>query len=104
MRRLHVVAMECNYQKVDRQLKEHFINDLNDKYILEEIIKELMATKNGNHITSGGMLAWAKRVEVQKAQAAVLNSLTESKQFDKIKVSDKAKDNKARAPVNWAKQ
>ena len=39
-----------------------------------------------------------------KAQAAVLDSLTESKQFDKIKVSDKARDNKARVPVNWARQ
>ena len=46
------------------------------------------------------MLAWAKRVGVQRAQAAVLNS----KQFNKIKVSEKAKDNKARAPVNWAIQ
>ena len=31
--------------------------------------------------------------------AAVLNTLTESKQFDKIKISKKAKDNKTRAPV-----
>ena len=39
------------------------------------------------------MLAWAKRVEAQRAQAAVLKTLTESKQFDKIKISKKAKDN-----------
>ena len=52
--------------------------------MLEEIIKELMAINNNDHITSGGMLAWAKWVEVQRAQAAVLDSLTESKQFDKI--------------------
>ena len=72
--------------------------------MLEEIIKELTATNNDDHITIGGMLAWAKRVEAQRAQVAVLDSLTESKQFDKIKVSDKARDNKARAPVNWATQ
>ena len=30
-----------------------------------------MATKNDDHITSGGVLAWAKRVEAQRAQAVV---------------------------------
>ena len=86
------------------QLKEQFIHGLNDKYMLEEIIKELMATKNHDHITSGGMLAWAKRVEVQRAQAAVLNTLTESRQFDKVKISKKTRDDKARAPVNQTTQ
>ena len=70
----------------------------------EEIIKELTATKNDDHITSGGMLAWAKRVEVQRAQAVVLNTLTKSKQFDKIKISKKAKDDKPRPPVNQTTQ
>ena len=45
MGRLHIAAVQCNYQQVDRQLKEQFIHGLNDKYMLEEIIKELMATK-----------------------------------------------------------
>ena len=57
--------------------------------MLEEIMKELTATKNNDHITSGGVLAWAKIVEAQRAKAAVLNTLTESKQFDKIKISKK---------------
>ena len=39
---------------------------------------------------------------MQRAQAVVLNLLTDSNQFGKIKVSDKAKDNKGRAPVNQA--
>ena len=104
MGRLHIAAVECNYQEVDRQLKEQFIHGLNDKHMLEEIIKELTATNNDDHITSGGVFAWAKRVEVQRAQAVVLDSLTESKQFDKMKVSNKARDNKVRAPVNWATQ
>ena len=68
MGRLHVAAVECNYQEADRQLKKQFIHGLNDKYMLEEIIKELTATKNDDHITSGGILAWAKRGEVQRAQ------------------------------------
>ena len=29
------------------------------------------------------------------------SALTESKQFDKIKMSKKAKDNKTRGPVHW---
>ena len=104
MGRLHVAAVECNYQEVDRQLKEQFIHGLNDKYMLQEIIKELTATKNNDHITSGGMMAQAKRVEVQRAQATVLNTLTDSKQFDKIKISKKAKDDKPRVPVNQTTQ
>ena len=78
MGRLCIAAVECNYQEVDRQLKEQFIHGLNDKYMLEEIMKELTATKNDDHITSGGILAWAKRVEVQRAQAAVLNTLSQN--------------------------
>ena len=80
------MAVECNYQEVDRKLKEQFIHRLNDKHMLEEIIKGLTATGNDDHITSGGVLAWAKRVEVQMAQAAVLNTLMESGQFDKVKI------------------
>ena len=100
MGRLYIAAVECNYQEVDRQLKEQFIHGLNDKYMLEEIIKELTATKSDDHITSGDVLAWAKRVEVQRAQAVVLNTLRESRQFDKVKISKKTKDDKATAPVN----
>ena len=73
--RLCIAALECNYQDVDRQLKEQFIHGLNDKLMLEEITKELTATKNDDHIMSGGVLAWAKRVEAQRVQAAVLNTL-----------------------------
>ena len=37
MGRLHIAAVECHYQEVDRQLKEQFIHDLNDKNMLEEL-------------------------------------------------------------------
>ena len=82
--RLHITAVECNYQEVDRQLKEQFIHGLNDKCMLEEIKKKLTATKNDDHIMSAGVLSWAMRVEAQRAQAAVLNMLTKSRQFDKV--------------------
>ena len=105
MGKLHVAAVECNYQEVDRQLKEQFIHWPNDKHMLEEIIKELTASNNDDHITSGGVLAWAKWVEVQRAQTAVLNTLTESRQFDKVKIlKNKTKEDTARAPSNWTMQ
>ena len=100
-RRLQVAAVECNYQELNRQLKEQFIHSLNDKCMLEEIIQELMVTKNDDHIMGGGVLAWTKRVEAQRAQAAVLNTLTESRQFDQIKLFKKVKEDKARTPVHW---
>ena len=43
MGRLWVAAVECNYQEVNRQLKEQFVHGLNNKSMLEEIIKELTA-------------------------------------------------------------
>ena len=92
MGQLHIASVECNNQEIDRQLKEQFIHGLNDKHILEEIIKKITATSNDDHITSGGVLAWVTRVETQRMQAVVLNTLTESKQLDKIKVSKRAKE------------
>ena len=35
-------------------------------------MKELTATNNDDHVTSGGVMAQAKRVKVQRAQATVL--------------------------------
>ena len=60
MGRLQVTAVECNYQEIDRQLKEQFIHGLNDKHMLEEMIKEITVTSNDEHIKSGGVLAWQK--------------------------------------------
>ena len=41
MGRLQVVAAECNYKELDSQLKEQFIHGLNDKMMLDEVIREL---------------------------------------------------------------
>ena len=92
MGRLHVVVAECNYRELDRQLKEHFIHGLNDKCVLDEIIRELTTKNNDEQVTSKGTLILAKRVEIQRAQAAILNNITESCQFDKVKVSKKSKE------------
>ena len=101
---LCVTAVECNYQEIDRQFKEQFIHSLNDKHMLEEIIKELTVTSNDDHIMSGDVLAWAKRVEAQRAHAAVLDTLTELRQFNKVKIAKIPKGDNARAPVIWMSQ
>ena len=104
MGRLCVAAVECNYQEIDRKLKEKFIQSLNDKYMLKEIIEELTTAKDDEHITSGGMLAWPKRVEVQRAQATVLNTITESRQFDKVIIAKKPKEGNIRGPLDLTLQ
>ena len=84
IRRLYLVVGECNYRELDRQLKEQFIHELNNKLMLDEIIRELTAKNNDEQVTSEGVLIWAKRIEVQRDQATVLNNIMESHQFDKV--------------------
>ena len=91
MGRLCMAAMECGYKEIDRQLKEQFIHGLNDKGMLGKIIKELTIKSNNEQTTSEGVLAWAKRVEAQKAQASILNDITETCQFDKVKIAPQIK-------------
>ena len=43
MGRLHMAAAECNYKEIDQQQKEQLIHGLNDKTMLEEVIRELTA-------------------------------------------------------------
>ena len=42
------------------------------------------------------MLAWTKRVEAQRAQVAVLNTLIECRQFEKIKLSKRVKESRTK--------
>ena len=98
MGRLCVVAVECNYREVDRQLKEQFIHGLN-RCMLEEFIKELTAANDDEQITSEGMLAWAKKVEGQRVQATVLSTVTESRQFDKVKIVKEGKRGQHKIPT-----
>ena len=96
MGRLHVAAAECNYRELDRQLKEQFIHGLNDRCMLDEVIRQLTAKNNDEQVTSEGMLIWAKRIEVQRVQATMLNNITESCQCDKVKVAKKPKEDNVR--------
>ena len=63
MGRLCMVVAECGYRGIDRQLKEQFLHGLNNKGMLDEIIKELTTKSNDEQTTSEGVMAWAKTVE-----------------------------------------
>ena len=91
MGRLSVAAAECNYREVDRQLKEPFMHGLNDKSMLDEVIRELTVKNNNEQTTSEDVLAWAKRVKAQQAQVAILSDITELQKFDKVKMVQKTK-------------
>ena len=52
--------------------------------MLGEIIKELTKVHENEEITSENVLSWAKRVEVQRAQSTIMNSLMEAKKFDEL--------------------
>ena len=72
--------------------------------MLDEIIRELTTTNNDEQVTSEGVLTWAKRIEAQREQAAVLNDITELCQFDKIKNTQKPKESQSRQMTNMTGQ
>ena len=43
-----MVAAECNYKEIDCQLKEQFIHGLNDKTMLDKVIRELTTKTSMN--------------------------------------------------------
>ena len=92
MGHLCMAAAECGYKEIDRQLKEQFIHGLNDKVMLDEIIRELTSKTSSQQMTSEDVLAWAKRVKVQRVQASILNDITETKTFDKVKKEPELKN------------
>ena len=57
--------------------------------MVTEIIRELTESDENMPIPSEHMLIWAKRVEAQRAQGAVISSLHEVKNFDAIWQKDK---------------
>ena len=43
---LNKKAAGCNYSEHDRQIREQFINSIDNDAIMQDIIRELMAQKN----------------------------------------------------------
>ena len=62
---LQMAAAECGYKEVDRQLKEQFIHGLNDKIMLDKIIRKLTSRTSNVQMTSKDVLVWDKRVKAE---------------------------------------
>ena len=91
-----MAAAECGYKEVDRQLKEQFIHSLNDKIMLDEIIGELTSRTGNVQTTSEDVLVWAKGSKHRGWQASVLNDITETRVFDKVKKETEPKNTQGR--------
>ena len=83
---LQLSVIECDYKELDRQFKEQFIHGLNDTDLLAEIIQELTIIHENTEITSENVLPWVKGVAEQRAQSTMMNSLTEAREFNKLKI------------------
>ena len=68
--------------------------------MLEEVIRELTVRNIDEQTTSKGVLVWVKRIEAQWVQTTILNDITESCQFIKIKMASKTKGGQARQSLN----
>ena len=60
MGRLGIAMVECNYEKLDRQVKEQYIHGLNDNEMLTEIICELTTLTDIGTVTSEQIVTWAR--------------------------------------------
>ena len=56
-------------------VEEQFVHGLSDDRELMKIIWELTALKDTGKVTSNQVLVWARQVEAQKTQTAVINNL-----------------------------
>ena len=66
--------------------------------MLGEIIRKLAKIHENTETPSENGLCWAKRVEAKIDQSAIMNILTEAKEFDKIKLTKSTyKDNPRRS-------
>ena len=63
-----IIEDECNYQVHDRQLKEQFINGINNEMMTTQKIKDLTTVRKTGDITNKQVLDWAKRVEAESLE------------------------------------
>ena len=58
------------------------MHGLNDEEMLAEIIRELTKCDENTNTHSENVLTWAKRVETQRAQTALISNLHKIKSID----------------------
>ena len=56
--------------------------------MMAEIIRELIAIQKTNEITSEQVLVWLKRVQAQRAQKALTETIKERKEVDDVKMHE----------------
>ena len=61
MGRLRLTDVECNYQEIDRQLREQFIHGLNDIDMLVEILMKIKTVRSGQRQSKKKPHAHTKR-------------------------------------------
>ena len=67
--------------------------------MLDEIIKEVTTIRGNDTVTSENILSWVKRIEAERAQAVVMSAITETKEFNKIRVARHAHKDNSRVPA-----
>ena len=72
-------------QRFIQSFKKCFINGLNDDKMVEEITWELTSVVDSSSVTGEQLLTWAKRLEIQRTQTAMLECLKETKDVDAIR-------------------
>ena len=82
MDQLRIKVNECSCQDDDRWLKQQFMNGIKNKAMTSNIIKKLTAIKNADEVTSEQVLAWARRMEVQRLWKDMVATIQEAKEFD----------------------
>ena len=60
MGRLRIAVAECNYKEIDRQLKEQFMHGLNNKAMLDEVVRALTAKNSSKQMNSEDVVLWAR--------------------------------------------
>ena len=63
-----IKVKKCDYKGNGRRLKEQFTNSKINDDMITEIMQEFMAGTNTNEVTSEQILAWARKVGVQRAK------------------------------------
>ena len=62
------MAVGCKYIAMDINLKEQFINDLNDNGMIVEIIQEFSSISDTSSVTNEQVLTQARTIAAQRAQ------------------------------------
>ena len=84
-------------------MKEQFIHELSGNDMLAEIIRELSKAEESTAVTSEQILILPNRVEAQRAQSAMITSLSKTKEFDKRKTIKGGQRHNLRKPQTHAK-